>query len=45
MWSCSGRLVQTALAIHRTAYVPDERADHGGRTLLVTFNQAAHHVP
>ena len=28
------------MAIHRAAYVADPRTDHGGRTLLVTFNRA-----
>jgi hypothetical protein len=31
---------KTTMAIHRAAYVADERGDHGGRTLLVTFNRA-----
>jgi DNA helicase IV len=31
---------KTTMAIHRAAFVADERADHGGRTLLVTFNRA-----
>jgi superfamily I DNA/RNA helicase len=31
---------KTTMAIHRAAYIADERADHGGRTLLVTFNRA-----
>jgi hypothetical protein len=25
------------MAIHRAAFLADERTDHGGRTLLVTF--------
>jgi superfamily I DNA/RNA helicase len=31
---------KTTMAIHRAVFVADERADHGGRTLLVTFNRA-----
>ena len=31
---------KTTMAIHRAAYVADPRTDHGGRTLLVTFNRA-----
>lgn len=31
---------KTTMAIHRAAYVADPRTDHGGRTLLVTFNKA-----
>jgi DNA helicase IV len=31
---------KTTTAIHRAAFVADERADHGGATLLVTFNRA-----
>jgi superfamily I DNA/RNA helicase len=31
---------KTTMAIHRAAFVADERADHGGATLLVTFNRA-----
>lgn len=30
---------KTTMAIHRAAYVSDERADHGGPTLLATFNR------
>lgn len=30
---------KTTMAIHRAAFVADGRADHGGRTLLVTFNK------
>jgi superfamily I DNA/RNA helicase len=29
---------KTTMAIHRAAYVANPRMDHGGRTLLVTFN-------
>jgi superfamily I DNA/RNA helicase len=29
---------KTTMAIHRAAFVGDPRMDHGGRTLLVTFN-------
>lgn len=29
---------KTSMAIHRAAYVSNRRMDHGGRTLLVTFN-------
>jgi superfamily I DNA/RNA helicase len=30
---------KTTMAIHRAAFVADERADHSGLTLLVTFNR------
>ncbi len=30
---------KTTMGIHRAAFVADERGDHGGRTLLVTFNK------
>jgi superfamily I DNA/RNA helicase len=29
---------KTTMAIHRSAFLADARTDHGGRTLLVTFN-------
>lgn len=31
---------KTTMAIHRAAFVADQRTDHGGLTLLVTFNRA-----
>jgi hypothetical protein len=31
---------KTTMAIHRAAYLSDMSTDHGGRTLLVTFNNA-----
>ncbi|MEJ7657606.1 MAG: 3'-5' exonuclease [Thermoleophilaceae bacterium] len=31
---------KTTMAVHRAVYLGDERMDHGGRTLLVTFNRA-----
>lgn len=30
---------KTTLAIHRSLYLSDQSTDHGGRTLLVTFNR------